>query len=216
MEGLLQTLRVFISALTFFTLCLAILRFWLKRERRTFLDLGLSASVIKEAEGSLLVAVTVHLENKGQTRISAGLHNERDPFLYQDDGDECKHAGTLKLHRVSDKCGPLVFDWYSLEPMTGAAILEDGEEKESADFEQINYIAESDAPEVHYHEVSFRLEPNQAYDFLVPVWLRPGTYAMKAYYIGGITKHGEEEYWSCLGLFHFQASQMTPANGGPA
>src|SRR6266852_3840711 len=106
----------------------------------------------------VLVVVTVHIENKGDTRINARRGQDEDGYVY------------------------------NIEP--------------DADLEQINYLGEFQDPETHFRDVDFWLEPRESYDQPVFLWLRPGIYAAKAYFLGPRRKHQEDEYWSCQTLFN--------------
>lgn len=70
-----QYIDLVISVLTLLTLVsglyFAIRRFGLKRERFTFLRMAISATSVYGTGDLVLVVLTVHLENKGDTRINA-------------------------------------------------------------------------------------------------------------------------------------------------
>lgn len=186
------------------------LLFGWKREKYSFLILNLNAKVIKQVDNLLLVSIIVHLENKGQTRITArrrkDVDKEKNDPLYKEDADQCKHAGTLKIRSVPDKSQIELFDWYSLQQIADTSILKDPESKKG-DLEQINYLNEFEDPEARYIDVDFWLEPNETYDLQIMVWLQPGTYAMKAYFLGEHVEYREEEYWSATRLFDFKVNK---------
>lgn len=200
-------LDLIISILTLVTMAsglyFAIRRFGLKRERFTFLRMAIDAKVVQNSGDLVLVSVVVHLENKGDTRISARCQRREDGYLYNDGQDVCLHAGTLKIRQVPPQDKPLLFDWYSLAPISVPSRLvpEDKLEVKEGDLEQINYLGEFQDAETGYKEVGFWLEPHESYDLLVPIWLHPGTYLAKAFFLGPMTKQREEEYWSCTTLF---------------
>ena len=152
-----------------------------------------------------MVSVIVHLENKGQTRISARRYQDiksgKSDFLYYDELDQCKHAGTLKIRRVPEKHKSELFDWYSLQPITKVNLLEYGRESREGDLEQINYLNEYQDPEMDFKDVDFWMEPNEKYDLQIMISLQPATYVMKAYFLGDLTKYQDEEYWSYTRLF---------------
>jgi hypothetical protein len=210
-----EFLDVAVSILTLLTLALglyfAIHRFGLKRERFTFADLTLNTTVLKSVESLLLVSISVLIKNKGQTRISARRHqdiNIKDSdFLYDDRWDRCKHAGTLKIRQVEDKNQAELFDWYSLKPIKNVRILEGDDEYTDGDFEQINYLYDFQDPKIQYKDNDFWLEPNETYEAQIMIWLPPGTYAMKAYFLGKMIKYQEEEYWSSTNLFDLRANK---------
>lgn len=207
-----EILDTIISLMTLVTLAsglyLAIRRFGLKRELFTFLGLTLDATVVKCLNDLLLIAITVHLENRGDRRIEARTSKDmEDPtseFLYSDEVDLCKHAGTLKIRSVPNQNRPELFDWYSLEQIKNISVRE-GNQETSRDLEQINYLAEYQDPKTDYTDVDFWLEPHERYDLAIMIWLPPGTYAMKAYFLGPETEHREEEYWSCTRVFNFES-----------
>ncbi|MEW6564340.1 MAG: hypothetical protein AB1404_02440 [Spirochaetota bacterium] len=176
---------------------------WIRRERFTFLGLSIDTKIINQVNGIALVSITVTLENKGKTRIEArrkehlpkDLKNKYAPFLYSDDYDQCKHAGTLKIRQIPDNINVNLFDWYSLDPLPNMQILKDGLQSES-DFEQINYLDEYEYPP-KYEEVIFWIEPNESYSQQVMVCLPQGIYVLKAFFLGKETKSPkEDEYWS--------------------
>ncbi|MGD0309876.1 MAG: hypothetical protein ABSC02_11365, partial [Acidobacteriota bacterium] len=135
--------------------------------------------------------------------VNARHEREEGGYLYKEGLDACLHAGTLKIRAVPQEKKPLLFDWYSLPALRVITRLvpEDHLVVSEADLEQINYLDEFQDPETNYREVDFWLEPHESYDLVIPVWLRPGIYAAKAFFLGPVTKHGEEEYWSCQTLF---------------
>jgi hypothetical protein len=196
-----------ISILTLLTLAsglfFAIYRFGLTRERFTLLRLTVDAKSVYDAGDLVLVAITIHLENKGDTRIDARRERGADGYLYNRGPDTLEHAGTLKIRAVPEEKNPLLFDWYSLPPLqvTTRLVPKDQIVVSTGDLEQINYLDEFQDPEVDYEEVDFWIEPHESYDLTVSAWLRPGIYAAKAYFLGPITRHQEEEYWSCHTLF---------------
>jgi len=210
-------LEIAISILTLLTMAggilLAVHRFGLSRERFTFLRLSADAKSVYDVGGLVLVAITVHLENKGDTRINARREPGQDEYLYNKGPDVLLHAGTLKIRAVPEEVAPLHFDWYSLPPLRTATRLVPKEEvvDSSAELEQINYLDEFQDPDVDYEQVDFWLEPNDSYDQPVWVWLRPGIYAAKAFFLGPETKHQEEEYWSCQILFTVGAPKEPPS-----
>ncbi len=177
--------------------------FGLKRERSTFLGLTLAAKPICILRDLVLVSITVHVENKGNGRIDARRSSTSDGYLYNDGLDICRHAGTLKLRSVSAQKKPVLFDWYSLPPIqvTTRVVPHDKLVISESDLEQVNYLDEFQDPEVNYDEVDFWLEPHESYEQAVFVWLRPGIYAAKAFFLGKLIKHREEEYWSSQILF---------------
>jgi len=200
---------VIVSILTLLTLAwglyFAIRRFGLKRERFSFLRLTLDAKVVRDAGDLVLVVITVHIENKGDTRISARRGRiEEDSYLYNIEPDVCRHAGTLKIRRVSGKTEPLLFDWYSLPTLRAKTRLVPANKvvEADSDLEQINYLDEFQDPDTDFRDVDFWLEPRESYDQPVFAWLRPGIYAAKAYFLGPRRKHQEDEYWSCQTLFN--------------
>jgi len=202
-----QYVDLAISVLTLVTLAsglyFALRRFGLKRERFTCLRMAIDARSICEARDLVLVALTVHLENKGDNRINARHQRGKDGYLYSVRPDVCLHAGTLKIRAVPQETEPVLFDWYSLPPLrvTTRLVPEDQLVVAEADLEQINYLDQFQDPEAGYKEVDFWLEPRDSYDPTVSAWLRPGVYAAKAIFLGPMSKHGEEEYWSCHSLF---------------
>ena len=180
----------------------ALRSFDLKRERFTFLKLNINAKPICSVQDLVLVNLTVHLENKGNTRITA-RQARTNGYLNSEPLDICRHAGTLKIRFVSVQEKPLLFDWYSLPPIKIAnrVVPEDRLVVSESDLEQVNYLGEFQDPVIDYKEVDFWLEPHEAYGPTIFVWLRPGIYAAKAIFLGEVTKHREEEYWSDTILF---------------
>ena len=81
------------------------------------------------------------------------------------------------------------------------------------DLEQINYLGEYQDPAVNYRDVDFWLEPHETYDQTVPLWLLPGEYAAKAYFLGRKAEHGEEEFWTGTLVFHVPATGAAPIKG---
>jgi len=208
-----------VAALTLVTLAsglyFAFRRFGLKREKSTFLDLRVDAKVVDTIGELLLVSITIQLKNKGQTRIDARTRKDVQQFvnfLYSDSGDQCEHAGTLKIRAVPNPHQSCIFDWYSLQPIKDICILKDGEQTKS-DLEQINYLAEFQNPPA-YQDTDFWLEPSEQYDLQVMAVLPSGMYAVKAYFLGKITIPGEEEYWSHTQLFSLKnlGAENCPAN----
>lgn len=186
------------------SLCFALYLFRLKREKSTFLDLWVNAKVVDAIGELLVVSIGVKIENKGRTRIDArrrdDIHTQHADYLYFDSGDQCKYAGTLKIRAVPSLLQPSVFDWYSLQTINNICILENGKQV-TDDLEQINYLAEFQDPIAEYQDVDFWLEPSEQYNLQVMAVLPPGMYAVKAYFLGKIAAHREEEYWSQTQLF---------------
>lgn len=191
----------------------ALHRFVLTRAGQSFLQVNVEAEVIESTANLVLVAVYVTLENKGETRINARKGDRA--YLYDDEWDRCKHAGTLKIRPIPQANKELSFDWYSLDPMPCAlrrSTLKDapGDVKErEGDLEQINYLGDSQDSEVDFDQVDFWIEPHETYTLAVPVWLQPGLYAIKAYFLGKELWHGEEEYWCCT-RFRQLTAQTVP------
>lgn len=115
----------------------------------------------------------------------------------------CVSTRALSKFAVPLEKEPLLFDWYSLSPLRAATHLFPRDQLVVAetDLDQINYLDPFQDPDVDYREVDFWLEPRESYDLTVSVWLRPGVYAAKAFFLGPMTKRHEEEYWSCQTLF---------------
>jgi hypothetical protein len=194
---MVSIVQITIAILTFcilaFGLFFAIYRFGLNRENCTFLNLNIEANVIKHIGDLLLVSINVQLENKGQIRITArrydDIKNNESDFLYKDDIDECKHAGTLKIRSVTNENSEKIFDWYSLK---------------SSDYEQINYLFDYQDPKIDFKDVDYWLEPNELYTQQITLWIKPGTYFLKAYFLGKLQKYHEDEYWSCTKIVDFK------------
>jgi hypothetical protein len=193
------------------TLYLAIVRFGLKRERATFLRITVDAAVTAHSGVMALVSVVVRLENKGDTRINARTQKSLKhaaPFLYDDNWDQCEHAGTLKVRSIPTRQAAWTFDWYALPALAGTlerCTVQDRPHQVAprlGDFEQINYLGEYQDPAGNYQNVDFWLEPHETYDLVVPLWLPPGAYAIKAFFFGQRVEHGEEELWSCTNLLN--------------
>jgi hypothetical protein len=210
MKAYLDLIIGFLTLLTLVSgLYFAIRRFGLKRERYSFLKMDVEAKVIEDSGDMVLVSIVIHLENKGETRINARRERRPDGYLYNDGWDQCLHAGTLKIRAVPSEHRPLLFDWYSLKPLSatiswassGRIAVTEG------DLEQINYLAEYGDPEAQYKEVDFWIEPREVYDLQVAMWLPPGIYRIKALFIGNINKYQEEEYWSCTNMFRLKSEQ---------
>lgn len=196
-----------VSVLTFLTLAsglyFGIRRFGLKRERFCFLNLTVDTKVIKNIGKVKLSSIVVTLENKGETRIDTRRRRRDDGFLYNDDWDQCMHAGTLKIRPIAAQEEPLLLDWYSLKPMTAkvSRVVAEGVCAVEESLDQINYLSEFQDPATNYNEVDFWLEPKESYKFEVPIWLPPGLYWAKAYFLGRREKHREDEYWSHATIF---------------
>ncbi len=194
-------------------LAFAVWRFGINRETFTFFGLDIGAKVIKKSESGnlLLVSMVVHVENKGQTKIVARTRKDIEyasaEFLYEDSQDQCKHAGTLKIRPIPDSQNPQLFDWYSLNPTGNITIREGKDETSESDLEQVNYLGGYQDPDSDFNDVHFWLEPNESYDCQVMAWLRPGTYAIKAFFLGKQTGHEEEEYWTTTRMFSFSGRE---------
>jgi hypothetical protein len=212
-------LRNAVAILTLLTLAsglyFAFVRFGLKRERATFLRISIDTMIVSNAKPAALVQLSVHLENKGDTRINARRLEDLDApakFLYDDTWDQCEHAGTLKVRAIPPRGSAWILDWYGLSamPVTNqrctAADKPNHVGPRAGDLEQINYLSEYLDPTVNYRDADFWLEPHETYDQTVPLWLPPGEYAAKAYFLGRQTKHGEEEYWTNMLIFHVPAT----------
>jgi len=210
-------LELIVSLMTFLTLATglyyAIRRFGLKRERFSFLNLTVDAKVMHDLGEVKLVSIVISLENKGETRINARRKRGSKEFLYDDGWDRCMHAGTLKIRPIPVEKEPFLFDWYSLKPMNAKVSQEEieGVTITEDNLEQINYLSEFQDPEDNYREVDFWLEPKESYIVEVPIWLRPGIYCAKAFFLGPRRKYQEEEYWSHSMIFHVQSKQPAPA-----
>ena len=188
------TLLTLVSGLVF-----AIYRFGLS----TSLKLTIKAKTVWGAGDVVLTAIRVHLENKGNRRIKARTGRKSEQArLYDIPPDICFHAGTLKIRPVPEESSPLLFDWYSLQPLgTKERHMPKVElVTEETDLEQINYLDEFQNPK-DFLNVHFWIEPGEAYGQSVFLWLRPGIYAAKAYFLGPKTWHRGEEYWSTQIIF---------------
>ena len=201
-------LDVAVSFVTLVTLIFAFAigywRFVWKRERFTFVRMIVKAKTVREINGLILIAITVRLENKGDTRVRARTRRDSDGYLYNKAPDSCRHAGTLKIRPIPhEEKNPLLFDWYSLPQLeiNSRLVPEVTLVESTIDLEQINYLDEFQYPDKRHKETDFWLEPRETYDQLVPLWLKPGSYAAKAIFLGPKTKGREEEYWSCHYLF---------------
>jgi hypothetical protein len=206
-------LAVIVQFLTFLTLLgglfVAIRKFGLSREYRAFVHMSVTSRTIRSDDRNALVAITVRIENKGDGRLNARRTRRADGYLYNDGDDQCVHAGTLKVRAVPQEQRPLLFDWYSLLPLRMTTRLTPADKPIEAenDLEQINYLDEFQDPTTDYRESDFWLEPREAYDFAVPVWLPPGIYAAKAFFLGSLSKQREDEYWSCQAYFSVPAQK---------
>jgi hypothetical protein len=202
-----EYVEVVVSVFTLLTLgsglYLAVRKFGLAREYFTFLHLTLHTRCIQDAGDLVLIAITVQLENRGDTRIGARRQRGADGYLYNAAPDVCLHAGTLKVRAVPKEKEPLLFDWYSLQPLQVVTRLFPRDELVVSEgtLEQINYLDEYQDPEGGFDEVDFWIEPREQYAQTVFLWLRPGIYAAKAFFLGPMTSHQEEEYWSCQTLY---------------
>jgi len=191
----------------------AILRFGLKRERFSFLNLTLDAKVMHDAGEVKLVSIVISLENRGDTRIKARRKREAKEFLYDDGWDQCMHAGTLKIRPIPIEKEPLFFEWYSLKPMKAKISRRhtEGVNTTEENLEQINYLNEFEDPKVDYREVDFWLEPKESYIGGLPIWLRPGMYCAKVFFLGPRKKYQDDEYWSHTMIFHVEPA-VSPNN----
>jgi len=170
MEVMKPYVDVIVSILTLLTLAwglyFAIRRFGLKRERFSFLRLTVDAKALKDAGNLVLVVITVHIENKGDARISVPRGWNEDSYLYNIEPDVCRHAGTLKIRRVLGESEPLLFDWYSLPRLRAKTRLVPANKvmEADSDLEQINYLDEFQDPDTDFRNVDFWLEPRESYD----------------------------------------------------
>jgi hypothetical protein len=216
-----EILSIAVAILTLLTLgsglYFAVVRFGLKRERATFLRINIDTVIVSHAKAVALVQLVVRLENKGDTRINARRLEDLDApakFLYDDTWDQCEHAGTLKVRAVPARESTWILDWYALSAMSATverctvADTPHHVAPRVGDLEQINYLSEYQDPAVNYRNVDFWLEPHESYDQTVPLWLLPGEYAAKAYFLGRRAEHGEEEFWTCTLLFHVPATDV--------
>jgi hypothetical protein len=182
-----EVVEIIVGAATVLTLLYGLYtayrKFGWSREDRTFLRIELDARVIRKAAALVLVAVTIRLENKGQTRLSA---RKTQDLPYKDDFDTCDFPGTLKVRPFPDRDLIRVVDWYDLEPMQG---MEEA-------LERLNYLDEFQDPSSDFEESDFWLEPNETSESQIAIWLPPGCYALKAFFLGSETEPNEEEYWS--------------------
>jgi len=208
-----QQWDIILKALTFLTLALtaflAVRRFGLQRESATFLRVLVTAREVVKLDDLTLVALSVKLDNLGQTRIDARTRpRDSKGFLYDDGWDRFRHAGTLAIRPITHVKEPLLLDWYSLPVLPIQATLSADVESygqvvlRDRDLEQINYLDEYQDPEENFAEVHFWLEPRESYELLVTVWLPAGTYAAKAVFLGMEARHQDEEYWSHVCTFN--------------
>lgn len=181
----------------------SIYRFGLNRERFTFLNMSMDARTVQRNESAALVAVTVHLENRGESSIRARVSRDRSGNLYDSEPDICRHAGTLKVRAVPAETKTLLFDWYALEPLRATMRLMPGKERvdSEGDLEQINYLDEFQDPETDFQSTHFWIEPHETYHQTVMLWLSCGIYAAKACFLGERRDHENEEYWSACTVF---------------
>jgi len=209
----IQQVDILLKALTLLTVAiaayLAVRRFGLQRESATFLRVLVTAKEVVSSNGVNLIAVTVKLDNLGQTRIDARTKpRDSNGFLYDDGWDRFRHAGTLKIRPIARATQPLVFDWYSLPTLPIKTTLSADAESYGqvvpcdGNLEQINYLDDYQNPQANFAEVDFWLEPKESYELLVNLWLPAGTYAAKAVFLGRKPSHKDEEYWSHVCTFN--------------
>lgn len=217
----------------------ALWRFGRNRGLFTFMDMDLQAKVVsyvrQDNKDLLLVSLVVGLKNRGLTKIQArrryylrswwrfrwvvrgqlqGRHLNTEKY------DLCEHAGTLKVRRALEGTSPTQFDWYSLEPVGGIVTWKDKEKESQSHLEQVDYLGEfeDDDPAFRddsgtYKDVDFWLEPKETDQCSVMIWLNPGTYAVKAYFLGKRSQPAEEdEYWSCTRLFNLKPPDRAAEN----
>jgi len=192
----------------------ALNRFIDTRASRTFLEMSADARVVGGTDEKLLVEVVVRLKNIGASRINARKGHQAGGLLYDDGWDQCEHAGTLKIRPVLASEPPALFDWYGLPPLNGTLTLAAQSTPSqivarAGSLEQINYLADFQDPVGGFNDTDFWLEPNEAYELTVPLWLKAGHYAVKAYFLGDERRHLEEEYWSHTVFRLLQASPGT-------
>lgn len=188
----------------------AIWRFGLKRERYSFLNLSIEPKILPGVGEVKLVSLVIRLENIGETKITA--RTERiDGFLYSDDLDKCMHAGTLQIRPIPNAAEPLGFDWYSLSPIDSKILkIENGHVNTIREnLEQINFLGEYEDPNLHFKEVDFWIEPKETCVLHVPVWLRPGNYSAKAFFLGTNKSRHNDDFWSHTIIF------QVPVNSPP-
>jgi hypothetical protein len=202
-----------LRALTFVviasTAVLAIRRFGLQRETATFLRILVSAREVAAQADLHLIAITVKLDNLGQTKIDARTGGrDHSGYMYDDSWDRFRHAGTLQIRQVASPQRSQLFDWYSLPPLSVEAVISasasaDGRiTPQSSDLDQINYLDDYQDPEGGFVDTDFWLEPRESYELVVPVWLPKGSYVAKAVFLGSVTECKNEEYWSHAYFFH--------------
>jgi hypothetical protein len=193
----------------------ALNRFVVTRASRTCLEMSASAKVVGGTDENLLIQVVVRLKNIGTSRINARKGHQAGKFLYDDGGDQCEHAGTLKIRAVPQGNAPTLFDWYGLQPIKAtltSVVSHDTPAQIVATLgvlEQINYLADFQDPVGGFQDADFWLEPNEVYELTVPLRLARGDYAVKAFFLGDEKRHLEEEYWSHTVFCRLEAS---PAN----
>jgi hypothetical protein len=216
----IQQVDILLKALTLLTVAitayLAVRRFGLQRESATFLRVLVNAKEVVSSNELNLIAVTVKLDNLGQTRIDARTApRDSNGLLYNDGWDRFHHAGTLQIRPIAIATEPLVFDWYSLPIMPIKTMLSSDAEsyghvvQGNGNLEQINYLDDYQGPEGNFAEVDFWLEPKESYELLVDLWLPVGTYAAKAVFLGKKSSRKDEEYWSHVCTFSIGRLRQT-------
>jgi hypothetical protein len=198
---LVEVTNIIVSILTLLFLAagffFALYRFGIKREKYCFLNITIDKQVICKKNNLLLVSIKIGLANRGETRIFPRTKCQKDSeFLFKDKYDECKYSGTLKIRRVPISNEQLILGWYSLKPIDSINSLLDENENLSFNLEQINYIDEYLDPRSDFKKLHFWIEPKEEHLFEIPIWLEPGIYAVKAFFLGKHIKYLNEEYWS--------------------
>jgi hypothetical protein len=201
MRILVEDIKLTISILTLLSLAagffFALYRFGIKREKHCFLNITLDKQVICKKNNLLLVSIKIGLANKGETRIFPRTkYQKKSEFLFEDKFDKCMYSGTLKIRRVPINNEQLISNWYSLKPIDSINSLQDENENRSFNLEQINYLDEYLDTRSNFKKLHFWIEPKEEHTFDIPIWLEPGIYAVKAFFLGKRIKYRNEEYWS--------------------
>jgi len=158
----------------------------INRERtdQAALEMSLSASSTV-VENRHLVVLTVHLANKGKTKIQAKSERDGD-FVFSEDGEQAEKLRfpcSLQLKQLDPSAisGPQRLNWFAGGPWKDVLGSEKGPE--------IDVLLEYENPELS-NRVEFWMEPGETYHLGVPLILEQGAYLAKLTFVAAPQEAG--------------------------
>jgi len=158
----------------------------IKRERTDEAALEMSLSTSSSVVGTQhLVVLTVHLVNKGKTKIQAKSERDGRGFVFSEDGEQAEKLRfpcSVQLKQLDPTAinGSQRLNWFAGGPWKDVLGSEGPE---------INVLLEYENPE-RDNKVEFWMEPGETYHLGVPWILEKGTYLAKLTFVAAPQETG--------------------------